>query len=413
MRSIVATAAMPLLLFILAGTLQLIACQGPEVGYFTRETCKDLPTTHDCDCAVLIGEFDISCPAQSYTPTFKINIRPVDSVRIECNITDINEDYRRLPALKLGKIPRVQIKRCPLPKQTPIAGIMEQLGIMSAVELIFESNDLGMNVTRQHLIKLKNLMRLRFSARRLEYIPEDLLRDMYHLSWLDMRAANLGELPATLLHGMDNLQFLELGSNNLRQIPRGFFRDLKKLSHLNLWSNQLKNLSRDDFEGASSVKDIDLHNNGINELRPDVFALLPNVTEINLNSNNFSSLPAGLFRHNKLLETVKFQKNHAVIKTLPSGLFANLPKLHTLFLHCELQSIPSDLIANSTNLTNISFRNNKLSILPAHLFDHQRKLLTLDLQGNRLTYLPENIFDHLSNLQHLYLASNQLTELPR
>lgn len=412
MRSIVTTAAMRVLLLILFSSPRLIAVQGADAGYFNRETCKDLTTTHDCDCAVMGNEFDISCPAQNFTPTFKITIRPTASVHIECNITDINEGYRKLPALNIGKIDRVQIRRCPLPKQTPIVGIMEFLGIKGTKELIFEANDLGMNVTRMHLNRLKTLQRLRFAARRLDYIPEDLLRDMYHLNWLDMRAANLGELPATLLNGMDSLQFLELGSNNLRQLPRGFFHGLNRLSHLNLWSNQLHNLSRDDFEGASSVKDIDLHNNGITELRADVFALLPNVTEINLNSNKFRSLPAGLFQHNKKLEQVKLQKNHVPLAKLPSGLFANLPKMHTLFLHCELESIPHDLIANSTELTNISLKDNLLSELPAHLFDHQRKLETLDLQRNRLSNLSENIFEHLIELQNLYLASNQLTDLP-
>lgn len=412
MRSNVVAAAMHLLLIFLVASLQLVASQGAGAGYFNREICSDL-TTIDCDCAVLGSEYDISCPAQNFTPTFKITIRPTSSVHIECNITDVNEGYRKLPQLKIGKIDRVQIRRCPLPKHTPIAGIMEHLGINSPKELIFEANDLGMNVTRQHLLRLKSLQRLRFAARRFDYIPKDLLREMIHLNWLDMRAANLKELPESLLEGMENLQFLELGSNNLRQLPRGFFHGLNKLVHLNLWSNQLHNLSRDDFEGASSVKDIDLHNNGITELRPDVFALLPNVVEINLNSNNFRSLPAGLFQNNKKLKQVKLQKNRVPLATLPPRLFADLPEMETLFLHCELESIPSNLIENSSGLINISLRDNLLTSLPAHLLDHQVNLLTLDLQRNRLVSLPEHLFDHLTKLENLNLGENQLSELPR
>ncbi|ALC46723.1 CG5888, partial [Drosophila busckii] len=281
---------------------------------------------------------------------------------IECNITDAT-GYKQMPQLNIGSIDMVQIRRCPLPFHTPIAGIMDHLGITNTKVLIFEANDLGMNLTRKHMERLQHLQRLRLAARRLPYIPEDLLHDMRQLNWLDMRAANLGELPTRLLANMENLQFLELGSNNLRQLPRGFFYNMHKLLHLNLWSNQLHNLSKHDFEGASSVKDVDLHNNGIVELRGDVFALLTNLTEINLNGNNFSSLPEGLFAHNQKLQQIKLQNNRAALPTLPPRLFANLPELRTLYLRCELNSLPGDLIDNSSALTDISLMYNLLETL--------------------------------------------------
>ncbi|TDG50516.1 hypothetical protein AWZ03_003105 [Drosophila navojoa] len=401
----VSAAAPPLLLVVL---LQALHWQ-LGVAVFGRDECRDL-TISSCECAPSLSEYELNCPGNSYNPKFKITIRPGNAVQIECNLTDASE-YKQMPRLSIGSIDMVQIRRCPLPYHTPIAGIMDHLGINNTRVLIFEGNDLGMNVTRKHLERLQNLQRLRFAARRLPYVPEDLLRDMHHLSWLDMRAANLGELPAKLLANMENLQFLELGSNNLRQLPRGLFHNLHKLLHLNLWSNQLHNLSKHDFEGAVSVRDVDLHNNGIVELRPDVFELLTNVTEINLNGNSFRSLPEGLFAHNKQLEQVKLQNNRVPLPTLPARLFADLPRLRTLYLRCELESIPEDLIENSTNITDISLMDNHLSTLPARLLEHQVNLLTLDLHKNRLSHLPDGIFSHLSKLENLNLAENQLTEI--
>ncbi|EDW67652.2 protein toll [Drosophila virilis] len=379
------------------------------VAVFGRDDCRDL-TISSCECAPALSEYELNCPGNSYNPKFKITIRPGSTVQIECNLTDASE-YKQMPQLKIGSIDMVQIRRCPLPYHTPIAGIMDHLGIKDTKVLIFEGNDLGMNVTRKHLERLQNLQRLRFAARRLPYVPEDLLRDMHHLNWLDMRAANLGELPARLLANMENLQFLELGSNNLRQLPRGLFHNLHKLLHLNLWSNQLHNLSKHDFEGATSVRDVDLHNNGIVQLRPDVFALLTNVTEINLNGNNFRSLPEGLFEHNQKLQQVKLQNNRVPLPALPARLFANLPELRTLYLRCELETISEDLIENSTALTDISLMDNLLSTLPVKLLEHQVNLVNLDLHKNRLSHLPDGIFNYLSKLENLNLAENQLTEI--
>ncbi|XP_034487894.1 protein toll [Drosophila innubila] len=399
------SAAPSVLLLVL---LQVVSWQLGEAD-FERDDCTDLNMS-SCECAVLVSEYDISCPGKSFNPKFKITIRPGSTVQIECNVTNSSE-YKQMPQLNIGSIKTVQIRRCPLPLHTPIAGIMDHLGIVNAKVLIFEGNDLGMNVTKTHLERLQNLQRLRFAARQLFYIPEDLLENMHHLNWLDMRAANLVELPAKLFADMGNLEFLELGSNNLKQLPRGIFHDLHRLMHLNLWSNQLHNLSKHDFEGASSVKDIDLHNNGIIQLRHDVFALLTNMTEINLNGNSFRSLPEGLFQHNLKLQQVKLQNNRGELPILPSGLFANLPELRNLYLRCDLQTIPADLIENSKALVSIALDENKLDTLPLHLLDHQVNLVNLDLHKNRLTHLPEEIFIHLTKLENLNLADNKLTEI--
>ncbi|BFF92088.1 protein toll [Drosophila madeirensis] len=400
-------AAFKLLLVVL---LQLLQWQTGKAA-FGRDECNELSVSSSCQCAPSMAEYEIYCPANAYNvyPKFRLAIRPNSNVQIECNLTDAKE-YKQLPQLNIGEIERVQIQRCPLPGHTPIAGILEHLGIRSPKMLIFESDNLGVNITRRHLDHLQNLKRLRFTSRRFTYIPADFLADLRNLSWLDLRA-NIVELPAHLFDNLENLESLELGSNGLKHLPHGVFSRMPKLRHLNLWSNQLHNLTKHDFEGASSVVDVDLHANGIEQLPHDVFSLLVNLTEINLSANHFRSLPEGLFEHNKQLRQVRLLNNRVPLSTLPARLFANQPELRVLLLRCDLETLPSDLFEQSTEITNISLRDNYLSTLPAQLLEHQTNLLSLDLSNNKLTYLPDTFFEHTTKLVDLNLAENMLSDI--
>lgn len=387
--------------------LQLLQWPGSEAS-FGRDACSEMSIDGLCQCAPIMSEYEIICPANAENPTFRLTIQPKDYVQIMCNLTDTT-DYQQLPKkLRIGEVDRVQMRRCMLPGHTPIASILDYLGIVSPTTLIFESDNLGMNITRQHLDRLHGLKRFRFTTRRLTHIPANLLTDMRNLSHLELRA-NIEEMPSHLFDDLENLESIEFGSNKLRQMPRGIFGKMPKLKQLNLWSNQLHNLTKHDFEGATSVLGIDIHDNGIEQLPHDVFAHLTNVTDINLSANLFRSLPQGLFDHNKHLNEVRLMNNRVPLATLPSRLFANQPELQILRLRAELQSLPGDLFEHSTQITNISLGDNLLKTLPATLLEHQVNLLSLDLSNNRLTHLPDSLFAHTTNLTDLRLEDNLLT----
>ncbi|KAH8294879.1 hypothetical protein KR018_003801 [Drosophila ironensis] len=375
---------------------------------FRRDECNELSVLTACQCAPSMSEYEIICPANAENPKFRLSIQPRRNfVQILCNLTETT-GYQQLPKVQIGAVDIVQMQRCLLPGHTPIAGILDHLGIPTPQMLIFESDNLGMNITRQHLERLHALKRLRFTSRRPTHIPDNLLSDLRNLSALELRA-NIAEMPAHLFDNLENLEFIEFGSNQLKHLPPGIFSKMPKLKHLNLWSNQLQNLTKHDFEGATSVLDIDLHANGIEVLPHDVFSFMPNLTEINLSANHFRSLPEGLFRHNKHLQQVRLSNNRAKLDTLPPGLFANLPDMKVLFVKSDLESLPGDLLENSTAITNVSLSSNKLKTLPAKLFDHQIKMLRLDLSQNQLTHLPDGIFEHNSELRDLNLEENFIT----
>ncbi|KAH8362836.1 hypothetical protein KR084_001593 [Drosophila pseudotakahashii] len=389
--------------------LQLCHWMPSSEASFGRDACSEINHKRQCHCSPIMSEYEINCPANTENPTFRITIQPNDYVQIMCNQTD--NDYKQLPPeVRIGEVDRVQMRRCMLPGYLPVATILDHLGIVLTKTLIFESDNLGMNITRQHLDHLQSLKRFRFTTRRLTHVPANLLTDMRNLSHLEL-CANIEEIPMHLFDDLENLEFIELGGNKLRKMPRGIFGKMPKLKHLNLWSNELHNLTKHDFEGATSVVGIDIHNNGIERLPHDVFAHLTNLTDINLSANLFRSLPEGLFEHNKHLIEVRLMNNHVQLATLPSRLFANQPELKILRLRADLESLPGDLFEHSTQITNISLEDNLLSTLPATLLKHQENLLSLDLSNNQLTELPGSLFENTKKLEVLLLENNLLTKI--
>ncbi|KAH8332594.1 hypothetical protein KR074_006702 [Drosophila pseudoananassae] len=404
-------AACQMMVPLLAVLLQMVQWPAGEAA-FGRDECNEMSVRMACQCSPVMSEFEILCPAYAENPKFRLSIQPSRSfVQILCNLTDFS-DYKQLPKVQIGKMDIVQMQRCMLPGLLPIATILQNMGMPTPPMLIFESDNLGMNITRTHFEKLQGLKRLRFTSRRPTHIPADLLSDLRNLTALELRA-NIAEMPAHLFDNLEELESIEFGSNHLKHLPRGIFSKMPKLKHLNLWSNQLHNLTKYDFEGASSVLDIDLHANGIEVLPHDVFIFMPNLREINLGANLFRSLPEGLFEHNTRLEKVRISNNRAKLITLPPRLFANLPDLKVLFLKTDLESLPGDLLEGSTGITNISLGTNLLTTLPDKLFEHQTNLQSLDLSHNQLTHLPDGIFEHNRELKDLNLESNYLTRISR
>jgi len=385
----------------LSGNPWMCDCDAKPLLLFTQDNFERIGDRNEMMCM------------DAEIPTRMVELSTNDICPGEKGVYIALDDYRQLPGkVRIGEVDRVQMRRCMLPGHAPVASILDYLGIVSPKTLIFESDNLGMNITRQHLDHLHSLKRFRFTTRRLTHVPANLLTNMRNLSHLEL-CANIEEMPSHMFDGLENLEFIEFGGNKLRQMPRGIFSKMPKLKHLNLWSNELHNLTKHDFEGATSVVGIDIHGNGIEQLPHDVFTYLTNLTDINLSANVFRSLPEGLFEHNKHLVEVRLMNNRVKLDTLPSRLFANQPELKILRLRADLETLPGDLFEHSTQITNISLEDNLLSTLPANLLEHQVNLLSLDLSNNKLTHLPDSLFENTINLEELRLENNFLTDISR
>ena len=101
------------------------------------------------------------------------------------------------------------------------------------------------------------------------------------------------------------------------------------------------------------------------------------------------------------------------LRTLPSGLFADLDMLTHLFLNNNgLVSLRSDVFTGLNNLQHLSLFNNALTTLPPDVFTGLGSLEILDLGRNALTTLPPDVFTGLGSLARLGLGRNALTSLP-
>ncbi|XP_073820150.1 toll like receptor [Musca autumnalis] len=377
-----------------------------------RDECQELEQSNKCECMSFVKDIHLQCPKDN--TKIEIKVQPGENVMIECYNMNY-KDYKLLPKMSIGNAQIVKIENCPLPGHLSIGSILQELGVTKYTRLLFgTNNDLGTNITREHLSGLHPLGSLSFSSSNLLHMPSDLFADdsLRNLTWIDLRSNNVA-LPADIFSTLENLEFIELGCNRLKTLPRGIFRNQKHLQTLNLWRNELHNLTKETFESMPSLSQLDLSNNGIETFQPDIFDNLPNLTNINLNNNSFRSLPDGLFKNNKKLVKLRLMNNRVPLRSLPKEFLANLPDLTEVRLTTDLESIPGDLFANSTGLETIKILYNKLGTLPAELFESQVNLQRLELSHNQLTNLPDDLFRNTKNLQLLKLDHNQLTEITR
>lgn len=379
-------------------------------GFSIRDdACSGINTS---SCACFNGaEFEVECPRDNPSIVLRVELHRVE---IECNYNSNRRIYTLLPDLRLsnlstGVIDHVKFKYCPLPEGTTIKGvIMDKLGIDGVQTLTFSSRS-DMQMRREQLSGLNLVRSLRFNGP-ISDLPEDAFNGVSNISTLELRSNNV-HLPSNIFKNLHNLEYLELGSNNLSYLAPNIFSNQQKLKRLNLWSNNLRNLTKDSFAGAESVTELDLSNNNIETLPSNVFEYFEKLENINLSSNRFIELPVGLFSRNKRLNRFRLMYNRIDLKTLPSGLLADLPQLEEVLIRCNIQSLPVDLFNGSSNIQNISLQSNKLTTLPVDLFSTQTNLMNLDLSDNQLTELPDYLFNSTKKLVIIRLSDNNLHEI--
>lgn len=379
--------------------------QSSEKGKRSQLSCEP---SADCMCFEY-SEIEIQCP--KLDPNVFVRIQPNNYVHFECeNLT--KEEYKLVPKYDLDVADFLQITRCTLLDGPVLDTYLKNIKINRIRALQFVSSGANRNteLQKKHFEGFTNLERfdLRGTEGEIEKLPENLFEDMKTLTWVRIRVAKI-ILPDELFAPLENLEFLELGHNKLETLPAGFLKNQKKLSQLNLWGNSLRNLNKESFIGLDCVKELDLSANGIVSFESDLLSPLVNLTDINLNGNNLESLPEGFFANNKKLKFAKLMENRVPLKTLPSGLFANLTDLNELFLKADLEILPENLFEGSENIARLKLDRNKLNNLPEYLLQDQKKLTSLQMQENLIDDLPENFFLGTPSLSELDLSGNQLT----
>ncbi|KAM6465542.1 leucine-rich alpha-2-glycoprotein [Liasis olivaceus] len=156
-----------------------------------------------------------------------------------------------------------------------------------------------------------------------------------------------------------------------------------------------------------------------------------NITEFVCNSPSLSEFPTGFPVQTKMISVeftqlfslgvdtlqglLKLQELHLSgnrLKTLPSGLFRNLPELQVLDLSRNLlEDLPPELFTNATSLRQLSISENQLAELHPSWFETLEQLKFLVLDHNQLKEVPSSCFRKLKKLTSLDLSFNLLHHL--
>lgn len=376
-----------------------------EIPVHTKFNC---PESDQCHCLNVFSEYEVQCP--HYDPHVTMHIKQPAYIHIQC-ISNNETAYQEIPQMSLGEISKLQIQGCPLPIGRSLVSIAEKFNATKIRTLIFQTYSYMGNplFRRQHFSGFKDLQRLVLTDTAQTEFPSDLFDDLGTLNWLQLKSSR-EYLPKDIFSKLPNVQVFELAMK-LRNLEEGLFANQKMVRTLGLWGNQLQNLTKDSFKDLTTVLDLDLSSNSMETLNAEVFTPLVNLENLNLNSNNFSSLPDGLLATNKELFEFKMLHNRQPLKTLPSGLLSNKPKLNRVYLRAELESLPDDLFAGSPNISIINLESNRLEQLPAKLLHDQSNLQELILRHNKLTHLDDDLFQGTGALRILHLSHNQLLNI--
>ncbi|XP_043494516.1 protein toll-like [Polistes fuscatus] len=211
---------------------------------------------------------------------------------------------------------------------------------------------------------------------------------------------------------LGNLKQIMLVSSGIERIYVGTFKRLVNLESLNIMSNYLEKIKEGTFEQLVSLTCLNLANNFLSNLPPTIFHWLKNLKMLDMSRNNFSSLPANLFDQNKELRGLYLHNNRNKMSTLPDNLLANLTKLTEVHLNNNgFLFLPENLFWGSSSLQNISLNDNSLVTLPENFFRGLNQVRKLSIKNNEIKTLPDQIFEDMEELVILDLSNNLMTRV--
>uniref|UniRef100_A0A8C8RY47 Leucine rich repeat containing 70 n=1 Tax=Pelusios castaneus TaxID=367368 RepID=A0A8C8RY47_9SAUR len=201
----------------------------------------------------------------------------------------------------------------------------------SAMSLSLSNNFLKI-LTANTFRNLTFLRSLWLDHNNLTFLYPGVFSALGHLRELNLsRNSRLTYLHANTFRGLFRLISLDLSSCNIFEIHplNNAFTTLNRLGELNLGHNQIAGLSNQIFKGLIQLKTMHLEANRLTSINCS-FNRLPNLRKLYLNNNRISYISDSAFSHLKKLHFLHLNKNN--LSSLPKHLFADLPKLSSVFL---------------------------------------------------------------------------------
>ena len=271
-----------------------------------------------------------------------------------------------------------------------------------------ESLDLSWNHISSVSIRtgLESLRELRVGSNRIASLA--FMERLLGVRTLDASNNVITKLPSSTFMRGHNFALLNFSANAIYDISlqafRGSTQDVLDLSHnrlvgldnfgwrktrvLYLHGNSISNISTDAFTRMNQIETLRLNNNKLSSFHAECFRDLRTLTSLDLSANPLGAhlqneqVAINMNRHLGQLEV--FSLSQVGLEDIPTYMFGNMTKLHTLDLSgnglCRLD--PSDFSAMKRTLQILRLSHNRISAPDPRTFASLEGLSALDLSYN-------------------------------
>lgn len=241
-----------------------------------------------------------------------------------------------------------------------------------------------------------DLIQLLMSGNLIENLPENSLKNLKNLTYLDLSQNNLSNLKAGSLGHNPKLATLLLNGNKLNAFKGEYFRT-----------------GRTEFKNTTSIEFLNIADNDISYLFPSSFKIHKKLKTIIAHDNKLAFFPADLIANLQFLETVDLSNNN--LKGIEDMDYSRLPRLRELILRGnEIEGVSESAFHNSTQLQVLDLSKNKINRIGERTFEGLLRIENLNLHDNLLEDLPETIFERsrLQMLENINLSKNKFVKAP-
>ncbi|XP_039277765.1 chaoptin [Nilaparvata lugens] len=249
-----------------------------------------------------------------------------------------------------------------------------------------------------------------------EEFPEDLLKPLSALIWLDLDNNNIRGISKTALYNFGQLQYFNMDMNKLTYLPEGLFHANvhRNLRDIRLSYNYINSIESDTFYALEKVQTISLAGNNIQEIKSQSFKNLPNLVKVVLIDNRIHTIRRHAFYDLPSLVQLDLQDNDLVELSL--NIFENVTTFNLPMLLNVSKNQITDLYPSDTNtpiyVNTLDISRNLIGEVPTtFLQTFSDSIRILHLGYNRINRLETSAFGELSLLEVLTLEHNSIVTL--
>uniref|UniRef100_A0AAG5D225 Uncharacterized protein n=1 Tax=Anopheles atroparvus TaxID=41427 RepID=A0AAG5D225_ANOAO len=256
---------------------------------------------------------------------------------------------------------------------------------------------------------LRNLVELTVNGNRIASLqplcsglfPQVAVVDLRNNSLTSTGASCMGHLPR---HESEVVAY-DLALNGYSQVPSLPGRILS----IDLSGNHLTGFQENQFRWYQHTETVLLRDTSIAKLEAADFAFLVQLKRVEIGSKALTSIEEDTFHLRKLHH---LEINDSPLKELPNRLLAGQTNLSLVsFAQNKLSFLPSDFFRDCHRLEDINLSFNEFEVVDSTWFMQLEHLHAVNLEGNRIARLPTDLFMPEQSLDTFSVAGNRITSI--